>query len=77
MISSFSVSAEREKVIDFSRPYGQILIVIAAPADMKVSGYGDLAGKRVVVTRGTTADKALDRKRQGHRDRALRTTTPL
>ncbi|MCX8997329.1 transporter substrate-binding domain-containing protein [Rhizobiaceae bacterium BDR2-2] len=59
VISSFSMNAEREKVIDFSRPYGKIQIVIAGPASEKVKSFNDLAGKRVVVTRGTTADSGL------------------
>lgn len=59
VISSFSVNAERAKVIDFSQPYGKIQIVIAAPASEKVAGFDDLVGKRVVVTRGTTADTGL------------------
>ncbi|MBO0903723.1 transporter substrate-binding domain-containing protein [Jiella sonneratiae] len=59
VISSFSVSDERKKVIDFSKPYGEIQIVVVAPAGQDISGFEDLAGKRVVVTRGTTADTAL------------------
>lgn len=59
VISSFAVNDERKKVIDFSKPYGVLQNIIAAPQSMKVTGFADLAGKRVVVTRGTTADKAL------------------
>jgi len=59
VISSFAVNEERKRVVDFSKPYGVVQNVIAAPTSMKVSGFEDLAGKRVVVTRGTTADKAL------------------
>lgn len=59
VVSSFSVSEERKKVIDFSAPYGELQTIIAAPAAMNIKSYADLAGKRVVVTRGTTADQAL------------------
>ena len=59
VISSFAVNDERKKVIDFSKSYGLLQNIIAAPVSMKISGFEDLAGKRVVVTRGTTADKAL------------------
>ena len=56
VISSFSVSDERKKVIDFSDPYGMIQTVVAGPKDMAIKGYEALAGKRVAVTRGTTND---------------------
>ena len=59
VVSSFSVSEERKKVIDFSQPYGEVQVAIAAPAGIVIKGFADLAGKRVVVTRGTTADKEL------------------
>lgn len=59
VISSFSINKERSEVIDFSKPYGKIQIVIAAPASEKIEDFADLKGKRVVVTRGTTADTGL------------------
>lgn len=57
VISSLSVTPEREKVIDFSAPYAQILSVIAGPKAQPIKSFGDLAGKRVASTRGTTNDK--------------------
>jgi polar amino acid transport system substrate-binding protein len=59
VISSFSVNQQRDDVIDFSKPYGKIQIVVAAPESEDIKGFEDLAGKRVVVTRGTTADTGL------------------
>lgn len=57
VVSSLSVTPEREKVIDFSVPYAQILSVIAGPKSVAIKGFEDLAGKRVASTRGTTNDK--------------------
>ncbi|MBI5719598.1 MAG: transporter substrate-binding domain-containing protein [Burkholderiales bacterium] len=57
VISSLSVTVEREKVIDFSVPYAHILSVIAGPKSVALKGFDDLAGKRVASTRGTTNDK--------------------
>lgn len=65
VISSFSISDERKKVIDFSEPYGQIQTVIAGPKDVAVKGYGDLAGKRVAVTRSTTNDTEVTNNAKG------------
>jgi polar amino acid transport system substrate-binding protein len=57
VVSSLSVTPEREKVIDFSTPYAQIQAVVAAPKAVAVKGFADLAGKRVATARGTTNDR--------------------
>ena len=57
VVSSLSVTPEREKVIDFSVPYAQILSVIAGPKTVAIKGFDDLTGKRLASTRGTTNDK--------------------
>lgn len=59
VVASFSINEERKRVIDFSLPYGEVQVAIAASAAAGVKDFADLTGKRVVVTRGTTADKAL------------------
>jgi len=65
VIASFSVNEERQKVIDFSDPYGVIQAVIAAPKGMTIKGYEDLVGKRVGTTRGSTNDKEGTARAQG------------
>jgi polar amino acid transport system substrate-binding protein len=57
VVASLSVTPEREKVIDFSKPYAQIQSVVAAPKAMRITGFADLAGKRVATTRGSTNDR--------------------
>src|ERR1043165_8498675 len=57
VISSLSVTPEREKVIDFSVPYAQIQSVVAGPKTIGIKGFDDLSGKRLATTRGTTNDK--------------------
>lgn len=56
VMSSFSVTEERKKVIDFSLPYGIITVLCAAPAATEIKSAKDLEGKTVAVTRGTGAD---------------------
>lgn len=56
VMSSFSVTEERKKVIDFSIPYGMISIICAAPEATPIASARDLEGKTVAVTRGTGAD---------------------
>ncbi|GAC1390900.1 MAG: transporter substrate-binding domain-containing protein [Variovorax sp.] len=59
VISSLSVTPEREKVIDFSIPFAGISAVVGAPKKLDIKSAADLAGKKVVATRGTTNDAEL------------------
>lgn len=59
VVSAFSITPEREKVVDFSVPYAPILVVVGAPKRVTISGPADLAGKKVISTRGTTNDQEL------------------
>ncbi|MDB6454158.1 transporter substrate-binding domain-containing protein [Falsirhodobacter sp. 20TX0035] len=61
VIASFSITEERKKVIDYSRPYGVIPVVVSAPEAEEITEAGDLAGKAIAVARGTTADIELTR----------------
>lgn len=56
VMSSFSVTEERKKVIDFSNPYGVITVICAGPPGTEIKSAKDLEGKTVAVTRGTGAD---------------------
>ena len=57
IISSFSISPEREKEIDFSAPYAAIKSVIAAPKSLSIKGFSDLSGLKINSTKGTTNDQ--------------------
>lgn len=59
VISSMSITPEREKIVDFSIPYAAIQSVVGAPKSMVIKSTADLDGKKVVATRGTTNDTAL------------------
>jgi polar amino acid transport system substrate-binding protein len=59
VISSLSVTPEREKVIDFSIPFAGIAAVVGAPKSMNIKSAADLSGKKVVSTRGTTNDQEI------------------
>lgn len=59
VISTLSVTPERDEVIDFSTPYAALESVIGAPAAAEIDGWEDLKGKTVTVTRGTTQDNDL------------------
>ncbi|NEX61256.1 transporter substrate-binding domain-containing protein [Noviherbaspirillum galbum] len=61
VMASFSITDERKKVVDFSNPYAVLQVVVGGPAKQKIAGFGDLAGKTIAVTRGTTSDQELTR----------------
>lgn len=59
VISTLGKDAERDKVIDFSQPYSPYNNSVFGPANVKVDGPADLAGKTVGVARGTFQDLLL------------------
>ena len=59
VISSLSITPERQKAVDFSIPYGAIQAAVGAPKSLKITGIDDLAGKTVAVTRGGPQDKIV------------------
>ena len=61
IISSLSITPERQKAVDFSMPYGAIQAAVGAPKSLKLTSIDDLAGKTVAVTRRPAGQ---------HRDRA-------
>jgi polar amino acid transport system substrate-binding protein len=59
LLLSVGYSAEREKVIDFTKAYAPYYIAVIGPQSLKVEGKADLAGKSVAVNRGTLEDTSL------------------
>lgn len=59
VISSMGKNAEREKAIDFSEAYAPFYNGVFGPADQKVTGAAELAGKTIGVTRGAVEDLEL------------------
>jgi polar amino acid transport system substrate-binding protein len=58
-MSTFSITPERAKAVNFSTPYGAINAVIFAPKSIDIKEPKDLVGKKVGVTRGTTNETDL------------------
>lgn len=56
VISTLSITPEREKVVDFSAPYSGIQVMVAAPRPMALTRTDELTGKSVAVVRGSTND---------------------
>lgn len=62
VLSTFSITPERLKVIDFSAPYASAVQIVGAPRSMVLKSAADLNGKRVGVTRATTGDTELTKR---------------
>jgi polar amino acid transport system substrate-binding protein len=58
-MSTFSITPERAKAVNFSMPYGAIDAVIFAAKSVAITAPKDLVGKKVGVTRGTTNETDL------------------
>lgn len=61
VISSLSITPERERAITFSRPYASIMSVVGAPKDLMIKQPADLEGKTIATTRGTTNDQEVSK----------------
>lgn len=61
VISSFSITPERAKVVAFSTPYSANQLVVASAKDKPIGKMSDLVGKRVAVVRGNLQDLELTR----------------
>jgi polar amino acid transport system substrate-binding protein len=59
LLLSVGYSAEREKVIDFTKAYAPYYIAVIGPKALKVESKADLADKSVAVNRGTLEDTSL------------------
>jgi ABC-type amino acid transport substrate-binding protein len=62
VIATLSITPERAKTISFSEPFytgGYTIMVAKDRGDIK--GLSDLSGKRVVMTRGSTAEPLLNK----------------
>lgn len=60
IISSLSVTEERAKVVDFTKPYSFIRTTVIGPAgDKSVKDWPDLKGKSIAVVRTTMQDVEL------------------
>ncbi|CAM5221222.1 Polar amino acid transport system substrate-binding protein OS=Castellaniella defragrans OX=75697 GN=HNR28_001510 PE=4 SV=1 [Castellaniella defragrans] len=60
-VAALSITPERAKVVDFSVPYSMIEITVAAPKDVKITGYKDLKGLTIGLTRATVNDADISK----------------
>jgi polar amino acid transport system substrate-binding protein len=61
MLLSVGQTPEREKILDFSRPYAPYYLAVFGPKSLPVKSAADLAGKTISVARGTLEDLSVSK----------------
>ena len=56
IMANMTVTDERKNVVDFTNPIVKVAIQIMAPDNSNIKSVDDLKGKKVIITKGTTAD---------------------
>jgi len=59
VLLSVGQTPEREKVLEFSRPYAPYYLAVFGPKSLAVKNEKDLAGKTISVARGTLEDLSV------------------
>ncbi|MCF6093866.1 transporter substrate-binding domain-containing protein [Microaerobacter geothermalis] len=56
ILATMSVTEDREKVVDFTNPHFKTSSAVIVRADSDIQAIKDLAGKKVIVVKGSTGD---------------------
>ncbi|MDR1166729.1 MAG: cysteine ABC transporter substrate-binding protein [Deltaproteobacteria bacterium] len=56
VLANFTVTAERAKEVDFAHPYMKVALGVSSPESAPITSVAQLAGKTLIVNKGTTAD---------------------
>ena len=55
-LANFTVTPERAEKVDFANPYFKVSLGVVSPASAEITDVSQLAGKTLIVTKGTTAE---------------------
>lgn len=56
ILANFTVTEERAESVDFALPYMKVALGVVSPDDALITDAEDLNGKKLIVTKGTTAE---------------------
>lgn len=62
ILANFTQTPERERVVDFAKPYMKVDLGIVSPKDAPITDIEALKGKTLLVNQGTTADQFFRKK---------------
>ncbi len=57
VLANFTVTDERQAVVDFADPYMKVSIGVVSPDDAQITAVSQLEGKQLAVNKGTTAEQ--------------------
>lgn len=57
ILANFTVTAERAEKVDFALPYMKVALGVVSPDSAVITSADDLAGKKLIVVKGTTAEQ--------------------
>lgn len=56
VLANFTVTPERKEVVDFAKPYMKVSVGVVSPKTAPIKTAAELKGKKLIVTKGTTAE---------------------
>lgn len=56
VLANFTVTSERKQVVDFAKPYMKVSVGVVSPKSKPITNVNQLKGKKVIVTKGITAE---------------------
>ena len=62
VLANFTVTPERAKKVDFANPYMKVAIGVVSANSEPIKKVEDLKGKKLIVTKGTTAEVYFTKK---------------
>lgn len=65
VLANFTVTSERKQVVDFAKPYMKVSVGVVSPKKKAITKVSQLKGKKVIVTKGTTAENYFTSKQKG------------
>ena len=59
-LANFTVTPERAEKVDFANPYFKVSLGVVSPPSAEITDVSQLAGKTLIVTKGTTAESYFE-----------------
>ena len=56
VLANFTVTPERKDIVDFAKPYMKVSVGVISPKNAPIKSAQELKGKKLIVTKGTTAE---------------------
>lgn len=65
VLANFTETPERKQAVDFAKPYMKVSVGVVSPKSKKITKVSQLKGKKLIVTKGTTAENYFTSKQKG------------